>query len=261
MRNSIIALGLILLFASCNKDDEPRFIDEPSDEVVKYQVYLSDNQISGYKKYINDEFIERADYYDSDSVSGMIRTDTAGDVIEKATYRMNENDLARSATDSVFSGSGLYVAELEYEYQDDFMIKAVVHWKNSGTVSDSGLFTITKTIEEENISSVNTSFPNWASGCTDYFKYGDQLNKTDIINLTPRITGKISKNLIVHASWDNGFPCGPSSSIPFSDFHYDLDQNGYVTKMIETYTPCYHLISPGEVIRTVTTTLYEYISR
>jgi hypothetical protein len=258
MKKSILILGLITLIIACNKEDEPKFIDEPSDEVVKYQIYLFDNQISGYKKYINDEFAEKADYYDSDSVIEMIRTNASGDVIEKVTYRMNDNYLARSATDSVFSDSGLYVAKLEYEYQNDYLIKAVINWKNLGAVVDSGQFTVTKTIDNDNIDNVNTSFPNWLSGCTDYFEYGDQLNKIDIINLTPGITGKISQNLREHASWNNGCPCGPSSSIPLSDYEYNLNENGYVTRMTETYTPCYHLISPGEVIRTVKTTIYEY---
>ncbi len=258
MRYLTVLLGFLVLIVSCNKDDEPRFIDEPSDEVVKYQIFLSGGQISGYKKYINDEFTEKSDYYDSDSVIEMIRTNDSGDIIEKVIYRMNDNHLAQSATDSAFSTSGLYVAQLEYEYHGDFLVKTNVFWKNIGAISDSGRFTATKTIENENIISVNTSFPNWASGCTHYFEYGDQINKIDIINLTPEITGKINRNLLMYASWNNGCPCGPSSSIPSSAFQYKLNNDGYVTKMIVTYTPCYHLNSPGEVIRTVKTTIFEY---
>jgi hypothetical protein len=261
MRSLAVLLGFIALIVACKKDDEPRFIDEPSDEVVTYQVYLFDNQISGYKKYINDEFAEQTDYFDSDSIIEMVRTDAYGEVIERVFYSMNENNLAESAIDSVFSTSGLYVAQLEYEYQDDYLIKAVINWKNLGAVIDSGQFMVIKTIENDNIASVNESFPNWSSGCTDYFQYGEQLNKIDIINLTPGITGRISKNLIEQATWNNGCPCGPSSSIPSSAFQYELNNDGYVTKMIETCTPCYHLISPGEVIRNVKTTIFEYDNR
>ncbi|MDD5695868.1 MAG: hypothetical protein PHD61_11270, partial [Bacteroidales bacterium] len=201
MKNIFYLLGLIFLILSCNDKDEPKFIDQPADDVT-YQVYLTDNQISGYKKYIKDEFAEKADYYDSDSLTQMIRTSAAGEIIEKVSYEMSDNNLALSATDSIFRPGLIYVATMDYEYQDGFMIKSNVHWKNIGDNTDSGIFTVTKTIENENIVSVNNSFTNWISGCTNYFEYGDQLNKLDIQSLTPGITGKISKNLIAQATWN-----------------------------------------------------------
>jgi len=44
MRYLAVLLGFIALIVSCKKDDEPRFIDDPSDEVVKYQIFLSGDQ-------------------------------------------------------------------------------------------------------------------------------------------------------------------------------------------------------------------------
>ncbi|MBP6977231.1 MAG: hypothetical protein PHD61_09100 [Bacteroidales bacterium] len=41
IRYLTLLLGFIAMIVSCKKDDEPRFIDEPSDEVVKYQVFLA----------------------------------------------------------------------------------------------------------------------------------------------------------------------------------------------------------------------------
>ena len=45
----------------------------------------------------------------------------------------------------------------------------------------------------------------------------------------------------------------------YSKYLYELDQDGYVTKMTETYTPSYHLPQPEGVTKTVYTTLYEYM--
>lgn len=83
----------------------------------------------------------------------------------------------------------------------------------------------------------------------------------DVIDFSNGITGKISKNLIEHASWNSGCPCGPSCSVSCSDFEYQIDNEGYITKMIEIYTPSYHSSSSEEVVKEIRTTIYEYNAR
>lgn len=113
-------------------------------------------------------------------------------------------------------------------------------------------------ISGENIVSSNVSFPNYSSGCTDYFEFDNNPNIIDVRYFSNGITGKISKNLITHASWNNGCPAGPSMTISTSDFEYGLNSGNYVSVMREIYTPCYHMGDTKEVTRTIRTTIYEY---
>ncbi len=258
MKNNFLFLILIVLIISCNKEKEPTFINIPSDEVIRYQITVENNQIAEYVKYVNDIQLESTVFQNFDSVVYMIRTNVSNEIIYKKTYYIDNTDLASSAIDSSFSENGLYVANLQYEYNNGFLINIIIDWEREGENADSGQIYIVKTIENENIVKINKSFPDWSSGCTDYLKYYNLINKLDIRNLTNGITGKVSKNLVQHATWNSGCPCGPSSSVAYSDFSYEFDDNGYVVKMTETYTPCYHLINAEEVIRTIKTTIYEY---
>ena len=258
MKNNFLFLISIVLIISCDKEEEPSFINIPSDEIIRYQITVENNQIAEYVKYVNDIQLESTVFQDFDSVVYMIRTNASNEIIYKKTYHIANSDLASSAIDSSFSEYGLYVANLEYEYNNGFLINTNIDWKREGENADSGQVYIGKTIENENIVEINESFPDWPSGCTDYLKYNNLINKLDIRNLTNGITGKISKNLVQHATWNSGCPCGPSSSVAYSDFNYELDENGYVVKMSEIYTPCYHLSTAEEVTRTIKTTIYEY---
>ena len=54
MKNTplLILTGLLFMISACNKD-EPKFVDKPSDELVKYVINLSGSKITDYSKYIN----------------------------------------------------------------------------------------------------------------------------------------------------------------------------------------------------------------
>ncbi len=257
MKIKFLFLIFIVLIISCNKE-EPNFINIPSDEITRYQITIENNQIVEYVKFVNDIQLESTVFQDFDSVVHMIRTNTSNEIIYKKTFYITDNDLASSAIDSIFSDNGLYIANLDYEYQNGFLINTTIDWKRNGENADSGQVYISKTIENENIIEVTKSIHDWTSGCTDYLEYNNKINKIDIKDLANGITGKKSKNLIQYATWNSGCPCGPSSSVAYSDFNYELDVNGYVVKMTETYTPCYHLTTAEEVTRTIKTTIYEY---
>lgn len=261
MRHLKLFIGLFLILISCNKDDGPNFINQTSDETVKYVINLSSLKIIDYSKYINNELIETTSFQNTDSTIVRLTRNSENEITYKSIFLLGNNALAISCIDSSFSEYGLYTAQLDYEYDNDFLIETTIDWKRFGDNADSGQVYITRILENENISSSNFAFGNWTSGCTDYFSYNSTFNKIDVKDFSNGITGKISKNLIEQASWNNGCPCGPSRSIAYSDFKYEIDENGYLTKKVETYTPCYHLSFSNEVTRTISTTFYEYNTR
>ncbi|NUQ23820.1 MAG: hypothetical protein HUU34_07695 [Saprospiraceae bacterium] len=272
MKNITLILGLIILTISCNKGDETKLTtneitDEITDEVTnepsvqkitKYHITIEGNMISKYEKYFNDVLIETAVFQNFDSVLYMIRTDSSNEIIQKMIYYIASNGLASSAIDSSFSYQGLIVRNLEYEYQDGFLISTIVDWERFGTIVGSGQSTISRTIENENISLTERSSHNGYHivSCIDYFQYNSLINKIDIIDFSNGITGKISKNLIQYARWNQGCPCFSSSTTAYSNFFYEFGTNGYVTKKIENYTPCTHITKPVSSIEMIT--IYEY---
>lgn len=256
--NILILLFLILTF--CNKDDEPKFINQNSDEIVKYVINLSGMKIINYTKYINDELIESTSFQESDTTIIRLTTNAENEIIYKRIFRVGNNTLAQSCIDSSFSEFGLYAAKLYYKYENDFLIETTIDWIQFGDYSDSGRVYITRNYINENLTSLSETSPDWPLICSDLFDYYSIINKIDVKDFSNGITGRISKNLIKHVSWNSGCPCGPSSSTSHSDFKYETDEDGYITKMTETYTPCYHT-SAEEVTRTIRTTIYEYNAR
>ena len=83
MKSYVIILILAILVASCDKEDEITFIKKPSDEIVKYEITLENNQIVEYVKFVNDIQSQTTIFQDFDSVVNMIRTNSSNDIIYK----------------------------------------------------------------------------------------------------------------------------------------------------------------------------------
>ncbi|PLX18755.1 MAG: hypothetical protein C0599_11735, partial [Salinivirgaceae bacterium] len=169
MKSYVIILILAILVASCDKEDEITFIKKPSDEIVKYEITLENNQIVEYVKFVNDIQSQTTIFQDFDSVVNMIRTNSSNEIIYKKVFYIGDNDLAISATDSSFSDYGLFVTNMDYVYENGFLTYAEMNWKQYGENADSGVVYISNTIENNNIIESTESFPDLTSGCTDYF--------------------------------------------------------------------------------------------
>ncbi len=250
MKNTFLIIGLLFLISACNKN-EPKFIDKPSDELVKYVVYLSGLKTTEYSKYINDEFVEVTNYFDYDSVIERITKNAADEETSKTVYYMGPNGVADSSVSYNYITQGYDIYQATYEYTDGFLIEI-----NAVSMTDGNPVEvhILRTIEDENVVSLYVKEP---SGCTDHYSYNNEINKIDL-GFYNGIIGKASKNLKVHTFWNSGCPCGPSSAPATSVYKYETDNNGFVIREIETYTPCYHTTDPGTVTRTISTTTYEY---
>jgi hypothetical protein len=245
---------------SCSKTDTIKFISEYSDETVKYVINLDQSgmKITGYAKYINDALFAITSFENTDTTMIVLTRDSADRIINKKIFNIKNSELAESCLDSSFNEDGLYIVRSFYEYFDDFLVSSAIEWEQTGDYPGSGEALRTQVIENENIKSIYTAAPGNPGGCTNFFDHNSRINKIDVRNFSNGITGRISKNLIEHASWNNGCPGGPSSSIAYSDYQYEINQEGYVTKMTEIYTPVYHLSFSEEVTRTISTTIYEY---
>lgn len=253
MKNVLLIFCLfVFLFPSCKKKDEPKFIDKPSGELVKYIIHLSGLTITEYSKYINDELTENTSFNEYDTIVERIRKNASGKIIDKMVYQMGPDNRAVSSVDSSFGEHSIDVYTSEYLYADGFWAEQNMLMKNGETTID---FYFTRAIENGNMLIYTIVEP---AGCSYKYRYNNEINKIDL-NFSNGITGKWSENLTVKTRWNTGCPCGPSSSIATSDYKYELNGDGYVIKRIETYTPCYHVTDPGVVTRTIKTTVYEYV--
>lgn len=248
-------LGLFIFTTSCKKEEGPSFVYE-NDEVVKFKIELQGLHIKSYTKYIDDVLSETTTFYDYDTIIETLTKNALDEVIYKKRYMMSSNNFAKSAIDTNFSSFGSSTAKYEYEYENGFLINTTYDWKYLDN-SDSGFVRIFCEIENANIVR-SSEFPGDGSiKCLSTFTFNDRHNLIDLRNFSNNITGKVSRNLIDHAQWRFGCPCGPGHIPAYSNFNYEFNTDGSVIKTTEVYTPCYHW-SLSEVTRTVITTIFEY---
>jgi hypothetical protein len=258
MRSNLILLILFICIASCKKDT-PKFNDVESPDITKYVINNSGNKINSYSKYLNGILQQTVLFIDQDTAITVVTKNSSDEIINKEIYFIGDNGFAESSIDSGFNNSILtYFNTKSYQYFNNFLVKTTLYYKNFGPSADSGIVTISTSISDENISSSKVSYPNYSTGCTDYFDYNSSSNSIDVRYFSNGITGKTSKNLIAHTSWDNGCPDGPSMTVSCSDYNYEFNSNNYISIMKETYTPSYHMGDTKEVTRTIKTTIYEY---
>jgi len=249
----LVFLLAVLALTGCKKNEsESIFIDEQSDKVVRYVIHLSGSTITEYETFVNDTLKAITKYFFSDSLVKVIRYDTSGKMTGETVYTLDSFGLADSSVERSFSGKSFSISKTMYDYSDRFLVKKTTFRNSSDTWVS---VVVNRTIEDENV--VEVELNDGSLNSNIYYWYNEKENKIDL-NFSNGITGKWSKNLVKHISWNNQCSCGQSMTIPKSDYSYELDANGYVTKKVETYTPSYNLPPGDKVIRTITTTLYEY---
>lgn len=239
---------------SCQKD-KVKFVNVYSNEVTKYSITLTNNEISAYSKYINNNLQEAVTINDMDSVVVVVTKNNMNQVTSKETYIIGNDSVAELGIDSIFSNEGIRVEKNTYYFNSGFLFSQTIHWVNYYATADSGNYTLNHEydLDDDNIFMVTNSV-----GCVNSYGFYSTLNKINLTNFRNSFLGKYNKNLIKEAHWLQGCPDGPSMTIAFSEYQYDLNNNNYVTKKTETYTPSYHTDMSQTVSRKVTTTLYEY---
>ena len=253
MKNVYLISILIICLISCKKDT-PKFIDVESPDITKYVLNLSGTKINHYSKYLNNVLQETTYFTDLDTIIDRITKNSSDKIIYKERFFIGSNDYAESSIDSCFDDNGLlYINTSTYQYNNGFLIESDLKYKHFGACTDSGVVTMYNNISDDNIISTKSY------SCTDLFDYNDKVNLIDVRYFSNLIKGKVSKNLISHASWANGCPAGPSMTISHSDFEYEFNSNNYISKMRAIRTPCYHTGNTEEVTRTIYTTIYEYV--
>ncbi|MEI6852885.1 MAG: hypothetical protein WCL06_08585 [Bacteroidota bacterium] len=242
-------LGSIIILFGCKKT-WPKVDFVPSEIVVKYKITLAHDTIKEIATYHNAELYSTKQYFFYDSVDEIIYKNGNGITTRKTILQIGSNGYAQSSVDSSFNDNGNFsgISASTFEYQDGFLTKYII---------DTGRIICTYALANENFESSNVAYINWPSGCTDYYSYSSSLTTIDVVNFKNKIFGKPSRNLREHAGWQNGCPCGPSSNPASSDFTYEFNDNGWVTKIQEYYTPCYHSDTKN-LTGTINTILIEY---
>jgi hypothetical protein len=252
-RNLLLTFTILVFICGCKKD-EPTVNYVPSSTEVKYKITLSHDTIVEYSQFINNQLTSTKYFYFNGATDEIITKNASGIMTGKSVYQIGSSGYAESSIDSSFSDSGtVSISVSTYEYQNGFLTRHSV---------DTGKYVYTRSISDDNIVSSNVSFPSYQSGCTDYYSYNGfptiaHQTTIDVTYFSNKIFGKPNKNLITHASWSNGCPCGPSSNPASSNFQYEFNSSGYVTQMKNYYTPCYHTETES-VSGTVSTATYEY---
>ena len=249
MKLALYIIGIFVILSGCKKgDDQPTYSYENSSYMVKYVFKLSNDTIVNYSRYDNGQLVFTFYFFFQDTIVKTVEKDGANKIISRGTYKIGNNGFAESLIDTAFSDSGTFVSHSYSTFQYDnngYLINEVDSGQN-------GIFTLAQTIDNGNISSWHISV-----GCTDYYTYNGLTSSVDVENFFNKITGKSNRNLIQHASLDNGCPTGPSSYPPEADYQYEFNGNNYLTKQTTIYTPSYHT-GTGNVTRIVSAITYEY---
>jgi hypothetical protein len=256
----IYLISLIFVFLISCKKDNPEITDKLSSEINRYVIDLSGNKIDHYARYLNDVLQRTVYYIDHDTIIEELTENNDDVIIERKLFFIGNIGYAASCIDSVFSDTGLwYINRIDYEYTNGFLTKSTIKFKSYNTIGDSSLYYITYNISDDNIASTSFSAPAYFSSCTDYYDYNSNNNLLDVTRFSNGITGKISRNLISHATWNYGCPAGPSMSVAKSDYEYEFNSDNLISARKEYYTPCYHTTDVKNITRVISITIFEYI--
>lgn len=245
---------LLLLLASCKKD-KPEYVDSYSSSITKYVIHHNGGKISSYELYLNDQLSYQTNFQFSDSIVVETTTTDSGEVVSKCVYNLGPDGYAASSTDSAFrDGSLSSITQTVYTYDNGYLVGRIHYFQETG---DSEIREIMQNYawSSDNMSASFVTQNGFS--CNNGYDYSDIPNLMDVRTFSNGITGKNSKNLIAHASWNNGCPSGPSQVPGYSDFTYITNANGYVTSMTTCYTPPYNT-DPDYIYRQFSTTTYSY---
>ena len=257
MKPIIAFISLLLLITSCNKSKDPTFVYDYSNPLVEYRISMTNNWVTDYSKYVNNALAENTIFVHMDSIITKTTTDVDGIKMYNGTYYLGNNNFAKSSVDTSFNLNGNFIVESVYDYENEFLTKHSYNYFNTSG-PDSGFVDILYVIENENIKSKNTQPNGSTPGCTDRYNYYSGLNMMDITGFNNEILGKNCNKLKESEILNGGCPSGPSSSLAYSTYTYEVNNSGYVIKMTRTYTPSYHITTAIEVRRVVYVTTYEY---
>lgn len=255
MKSRLLLFTLTLLLLAACKKDKPEYLDTYSSDVLKYVIHHDGSRINSYDQYINNQLKYVVTFQFGDSLVIKTTCTDSGEVVNKCVYRTGADGYAVSSVDSAFqdgSLSGLRYST--YNYESGYLLSRNIHYQETGSASG---IDVLLTYAWENDNTIAAFTTQNSTTCSNAYDYNDIPNVLDIRTFSNGITGKISKNLIAHANWDNGCPSGPSQVPGFSDFTYTTNANGYVTSMTTCYTPPYHT-DPEYIHRQFSTTTFTY---
>lgn len=256
MRRVYFILGFLIILSSCNKDNEENIVyNYKYDPVEKYVIELDGLQITKHNYFVDDVLTYTTTFYDYDTIIEEIIKNAAGELFYKSSFEIGQNNYAKSSINTNYFDTILSVSESTYQYQNDFRIKSTTEYESSGTPVNTPVIKIHYEIENDNIVG-STTYVDGSYFGSKTFKYNDSQNLLDVRYLSNNITGKISENLIESANEQSGIGHTGAS---LSEFTYEINSDGFVTKTTEVRTPASYGGGSSMITRTIKTTVYEYV--
>jgi len=194
----------------------------------------------------NDTLYETETIVFHDSICEIFSKGYYFETLSHEVYYLGTDGLAISSVDSGFFQNDTAIYLYDYTYDNGYLISTKLIYDTTTDVRYDYQYS-----DGNNTLTTITVNGSW-KGSTS-FNYNQLINKIDVTHFDNGITGKINQNLVSHEA--EGGPCGPSSVPGFSDYKYELNQDGFITKKITYHTPC----SSGSYLpREIIITTYEY---
>ena len=256
MRKIISIIGFCIFLTSCLRNSEPKFINQVSEDTVKYFINLSGSRITDYSEYVKDSLIEIVSYYIKDTIVERITRNSLNENTGKWTFYLGDNGFAEYIIDSSFIGyRGKDATIIKFEYENDFLVEIIENYQN-----ETGEKSYKRIFKNENAIKIgDKSFDGTIARCYDTYEHYDTINKLDIERFSNGFLGIIHRDLVKKVIMDN--ECyKKGNSLPYREYSYELNDSGFVIKKIESFTPSFDSFDK-EVIRRIRITLYEYNAR
>jgi hypothetical protein len=262
----IFTLAIILfLFGACDlwEEYEINFINIESDEKITFEIQLKDsNEIISYKKFINDALAESTFFLNDTLSTQRITYDADGKIIFKRQYNFGSDTLAVETIDSVYKNDSIIVAKTEYKYNRQFLSRV---YKYAYGVNVEYEDDVVYNFKYAGNNKVERGVSANNKACTDVLEYTELPNKIEINNFVEsghfsnQLLGQKNKNLVGLVKWESTCYKKENQTKPQTRFTYELDNNGFVIKQIEQYTPSYNTALDNNIERNIYTTYYTYI--
>jgi len=247
----LIAFTGFIILSSCDKNDENNITLQ-----VGYTLNFQNDKLISYSRYdmTANSLIAEATYdYEETKITETVYLN--GRKYSKKVFIMGD-EFAEESFDTIYNND--IISEYYYhkyfhlegrlvrdEFENKFITAdtlSVYNWLFVYSYSDEGNLTgLTKSPD-----------PEGGFSCEDIFEYYDNPCKFDVLDFTSGITGGLSANLRKSKVYDSGCPGGPSYTYGKSNYSYEVNDDGYVVKMTDTYS------GGSSAYQVVTKTTFEY---
>jgi len=258
MKKIALYLIIIITFTKCDLWDvyDVNFVDVESSEIIKYEINITNNNfITDYKRFINDKFIDSTVFYVDTVKVERITYNADGEIAIKKIFYLGEDALASTSIDSNYYSDSTYVILCEYSYGNKFLSRKHITSNTTNGVTELDII-YRYVYGDSNI--VKRDVTIGTKKCTDEFTNSDYPYLIDIEDFSNGFIGLDNNNLVSEIFWQSSCNRDENVAVSATKFTYEFNDNGYVIKKTERFTPEYNTSLESNVVRYSTSIIYEY---